>query len=47
MKDDYAFLEYTTTNAAAKALAAMNGVRLAGNKIIVEEARPKEGAVVP
>lgn len=45
MKDDYAFVEFTTTHAAAKALAGMNGARLAGAKIVVEEARPKEGAV--
>lgn len=44
MKDDYAFVEFTTTNAAAKALSAMNGARLAGTKIVVEEAKPKEGA---
>ncbi|KAL4485073.1 hypothetical protein ABPG72_014593 [Tetrahymena utriculariae] len=46
MKDDYAFVEFTTTHAAAKALASMNGARLAGTKIVVEEARPKEGAAV-
>lgn len=44
MKDDYAFVEYTTTHAASKALTAMNGARLGGTKIVVEEARPKEGA---
>lgn len=44
MKDDYAFVEFTTTNATGKALTAMNGARLAGTKIVVEEARPKEGA---
>lgn len=47
MKDDYAFIEFTTTSATGKALLAMNGARLAGTKLIVEEARPKEGVVAP
>jgi len=42
MKDDYAFVEYSSTIAAAKALAELNGARIAGSKIIIEEAKPKE-----
>ena len=43
MKDDYAFVEFATTSAASKALAELNGARICGSKIIVEEAKPKEG----
>jgi len=42
MKDDYAFVEFTTTTAAAKALAELNGARIAGSKIVVEEAKAKD-----
>ena len=43
MKDDFAFIEYAHIHSASKALAELNGGRLAGQKIQVEEARPKDG----
>lgn len=43
MKDDFAFVEYSHMHSAAKALNELNGARLGGQKIQVEEARPKEG----
>ncbi|KRX01624.1 hypothetical protein PPERSA_00331 [Pseudocohnilembus persalinus] len=43
MKDDYAFLEYQTTASAARAIAEQNGARLCGAKLVVEEAKPKDG----
>lgn len=43
MKDDFAFVEYAHMHSAAKALNELNGARLGGQKIQVEEARPKEG----
>ena len=44
MKEDYAFIEYANTGAAARALTELNGARISGSKIVVEEAKPKEGA---
>ena len=46
MKDDYAFIEYTDTKAASRALNELNGARISGSKIVVEEAKPKEGEVI-
>lgn len=43
MKDDFAFIEYAHIHSASKALGELNGGRLAGQKIQVEEARPKDG----
>lgn len=43
MKDDFAFVEYAHMHSAAKALNELNGARMGGQKIQVEEARPKEG----
>jgi RNA recognition motif-containing protein len=45
MKEDYAFIEFASTNSAARALSELNGARVAGSKILVEEAKPKEGAI--
>ena len=41
MKEDYAFIEFGTTAGATKALNELNGARIAGSKIVVEEAKPK------
>ena len=46
MKDDYAFIEYASTTSAARALTELNGGRICGSKVVVEEAKPKEGATV-
>jgi len=43
MKDDFAFLEFSNIQAATKALLDMNGAKLCGSKIVVEEAKPREG----
>jgi len=43
MKDDFAFVEYAHMHSAAKALNELNGTKLGGQRIQVEEARPKEG----
>lgn len=43
MKDDYAFVEFTNLQAATRAHTEMNGYRLGGQKLQVEEAKPKEG----
>lgn len=43
MKDEFAFLEYSNTTSAAKAISELNGSRICGCKITVEEAKLKEG----
>jgi len=43
MKDDYAFVEFTNIHSATRAYNEMNGHRLGGQKLQVEEAKPKEG----
>ena len=47
MKDDYAFLEFSTIQSATKALVEMNGAKICGSKLIVEEAKPREGEIIP
>lgn len=47
MKDDFAFIEFSNVQAATKALLDMNGAKLCGTKIIVEEAKPREGDAFP
>lgn len=42
MKDDYAFIEYSTIQAALRALNAMRGALVNGTKLTVEGAKPKE-----
>jgi len=43
MKDDYAFVEFSNIHSASRAFTEMNGYRLGGQKLQVEEAKPKEG----
>lgn len=43
MKDDYSFIEFANIPAASRALVELNGSRVAGSKIVVEEAKPKDG----
>ena len=43
MKDDFAFVEFSTTQSATRALLEMNGSKICGSKIIVEEAKPRDG----
>lgn len=43
MKDDFAFVEYSNVQSAYRALTELNGVRLGGTKLQIEEAKPREG----
>jgi len=47
MKDDFAFVEFANLQSAAKALLEMNGAKLGGSKIMVEEAKPRDGEILP
>jgi RNA recognition motif-containing protein len=47
MKDDFAFIEFNNIQSATKALLEMNGAKLCNSKIMVEEAKPREGEILP
>jgi RNA recognition motif-containing protein len=41
IKDDFAFIEYTNLHSAYKAMTELNGYRLGGCKLQIEEAKPR------
>ena len=43
IKDDFAFIEYTNLHSAYRAMTELNGYRLGGCKLQIEEAKPREG----
>lgn len=42
MKDDFAFVEYANVKSASEAIKEMRNYELNGQRLMVEEARPKE-----
>jgi len=43
IKDDFAFIEYTNIHSAYRAMTELNGYRLGGCKLQIEEAKPRDG----
>ena len=43
IKDDFAFIEYTSLHSAYRAMTELNGYRLGGCKLQIEEAKPRDG----